>query len=175
MRFKEHIVPLVLAVVLTVATIVALLIDADARRQRDHRARIFLERGVRLYHKKDYPRAEFELRRALRADREDWKAPFYIGTIHIETKRFSRAIPYFEQALTLNTEEPRILNSLGVVYFNLGRLDLAKGYFAAALEVDPTNGDAKGLMESMAKLQRAAEKGSVGEAKERIGVPFKHN
>ena len=48
------------------------------------------------------------------------------------------------------------LNNLGVVYFKLDRLDMAKGYFWASLDLDPTNTEAKGLMETMAKLQRRA-------------------
>jgi hypothetical protein len=35
---------------------------------------------------------------------------------------------------------------------------MAKGYFRASLRIDPTNEDAKGLMETMARLQRRAAK-----------------
>jgi Flp pilus assembly protein TadD len=144
-----------------VAIIAALVFFADnfqARRESVQRAEVHLKRGIHLYQQKAYAGAELELRRALRANRDDWKAPFYVGAVQIERRRFDMAIPYLERALTLNPTEPKILNALGVVYFKLGRLDMAKGYFWASLELDPANSAAKGLMESMAKLQwRAAQ------------------
>jgi Flp pilus assembly protein TadD len=131
--------------------------DWQARREGVQQAQVHLKRGVHLYQQKAFPGAELELRRALRGNPDDWKAPFYVGAVQIERKRFGMAIPYLERALTLNPTEPKILNALGVVYFKLGRIDMAKGYFWASLELDPDNNAAKELMESMAKLQwRAA-------------------
>lgn len=174
MRLKEHLVPLILFVVLAVTTFVALLIDADVRRQAAHRAQLHLERGIRLYNQKSFPRAEFELRRALRINRNEWKIPFYMGAVKIERKMYGEAIPYLEFALTHNPEEPKILNALGLAYFKMGRLDMAKGYYTASIELDPTNVGARGLLETMAKLQRRAENAS-GEAKDQAHVRPKHH
>jgi Flp pilus assembly protein TadD len=146
--------------------IVAALVVVDnfrARRESVQRAQMHLKRGIHLYQQKAFPAAELELRRALRANREDWEAPFYVGAVQIERKRYGMAIPYLERALTLNPTEPKILNALGVVYFKLGRIDMAKGYFWASLEADPTNKDAKGLMETMAKLQWRAAQAAASE------------
>lgn len=130
--------------------------DARTRREAARQAAVHLERGIGLYQRKEHVHAEGELRRALRANSKDWRAPFYVGVIQIERRRYGLAIPYLERALTLNTREPKILNALGVVYFKLDRLDMAKGYFWAALDLDPSNTEARGLMETMAKLQRRA-------------------
>ncbi len=89
----------------------------------------------------------------MRGNARDWKAPFYVGAIEIERGRYELAIPYLERALNLNPMEPKILNALGVVYFKLGRLDMAKGYFWASIDLDPAGRDAAGLMETMARLQ----------------------
>lgn len=145
--------------------VLPVLLFETQERQADRRAsQIHLERGMRLFHAKAFLDAERELRWALRADPEEWKAPFYVGAVQIERKRYGLAIPYLERALFLNPTEPKILNALGVVYFKLGRIDMAKGYFWASLDIDPMNESAKGLMETMAKLQRRADQ--LAQAKE---------
>lgn len=137
-----------------VAVLGAALLDRyEADRRRRERASAHLEQGMRLYHRKDYPRAEAALRLGLTENLHDWKAPFYVGAIQIERRRYELAVPYFERALNLNPTEPKILNALGVAYFKLGRLDMAQGYFWAAVDLDPANRDAAALMETMAKLQ----------------------
>jgi Flp pilus assembly protein TadD len=150
------------ALVVTAALLV-LYSNSQARRQATQQAHIHLQRGIRLFNKKAFPHAEAELRKALRANKQDWTAPFYLGAIRIEQKQHQRAIPFLERALTNNPQEPKILNALGVVYYNLGRLDMAKGYFMASIELDPTNTGARGLMESMAKLQWRAEQAASEE------------
>jgi Flp pilus assembly protein TadD len=158
MRSRVASVFLVVFGVAMVAALVVFVQNWQASRETLRRAQAHLKRGVHLYQQKAYPHAQAELRRALRAKPDDWKAPFYVGAIQVEEKRFGLAIPYLERALTLNPTEPKILNALGVAYFKLGRLDMAKGYFWASLEADPSNKDAKGLVETMAKLQwRAAQ------------------
>lgn len=156
-------------VVVLAASVAAGLLGAmlferyDANRRQRARADVHLERGLRLYHDRDYPRAETELRLALRENPRDWKAPFYVGAIQIERSRYELAVPYLERALNLNPAEPKILNALGVVYFKLGRLDLAKGHFWASIDLDPANRDATGLMETMARLQWKAGRGDRAE------------
>lgn len=151
---------LIVCGVAVVAGLVVFVANFQARRESMQRSQVHLKRGIDLYQQKAFPGAELELRRALRANPEEWQAPFYVGAVQIERKRFDMAVPYLERALTLNPTEPKILNALGVVYFKLGRLDMAKGYFWASLDLDPSNGDAQGLMENMAKLQQRAAQGA---------------
>lgn len=138
------------------AAAVSALREARSRRDAARQAAVHLNRGVALYERKDHVHAESELRRALRADPGEWRAPYYVGVIQIERRRFGLAIPYLERALSLNAEEPKILNALGVAYFKLDRLDMARGYFQASLDMDPNNSEARSLMEAMAKLQHRA-------------------
>jgi len=146
----------VVAIIALCATLLAPRIDSWSRGDENPIAERHLERGIHLYEQGALADAQTELRLALRADPEEWRAPFYVGVIQIQRKRHALAIPYLERALKLNPEEPKIANALGVAYFNLGRLDMAKGYFRASLALDPGNADAKSLFETMAKLQRRA-------------------
>jgi Flp pilus assembly protein TadD len=164
MAFRGKSIVLIFAGVVALSALVVWFLEARADQERFRQAQLHLQRGIHLYQQKQYAGAEMELRRALRANRQDWKAPFYVGVVQIQLRRFGMAIPYLERALTLNPSEPKILNALGVVYFKLGRVDMAKGYFWASLELDPTDSDAKGLMETMAKLQwRAAQVAASGD------------
>lgn len=139
-------------------------IDARAEHRIIRQAQVHLQKGIDLYNKKVYIHAEQELRKALRANRKDWKAPFYMASVMVQTKRYGFAVLYLERALTLNPGEIKILNAFGVVYFKLGSLDMAKGYFTAALSIDPANRQAKDFMETMAKLQRrSAQEAASGE------------
>ena len=72
-------------------------------------------------------------------------------------KNYPAAAPLLEEALALNPQETQILFELGVVYFKLGNLGLSKAYFEAVVEIDPTNEDARGLMDIMANLERQSD------------------
>lgn len=166
MNFRAKPVVFSLALVITVAALLAWLFEAQARRDRVRKAQFHLDRGIHLYNQKALLDAELEFRRALRTDPKNWRAPFYVGAVEVALRRYGLAIPYLERALSLNPTEPKILNGLGVVYFKLGRIDMAKGYFWAALDLDPGNSDAKGLMETMAKLQLRAERAALSEKRD---------
>ena len=124
-----------------------------------------IQRGIQLYQQGAYPAAVVELNKTMEAYPDEWRAPFYLGIIMNLFKQFDQSIPYLERAFLLNPTEPKIPNALGVAYFKLGRLDMAKGYFAVSLELDPANTDTKAIFDSMAKLQRstrlAADKGQT--------------
>ena len=92
-------------------------------------------------------------------DPGEWRAPFYRGIIQIHLGDYSLAISHLEHAFKLNPEQPKTANALGVAYFKLGKLDLAKGYFSTSLELDPGNDDTRAMVETMARLQRRAEQG----------------
>lgn len=124
-------------------------------------AGVHYEKGVELFRNKNYFHAIQELRKALKGNRKDWKAPFYIASSLVKMKSYDRAIPFLEHALSVNPKETKILKAFGVVYFKLGRLDMAKGYFSASLSIDPTDRSAQGLMESMALLQWRAREASA--------------
>jgi tetratricopeptide (TPR) repeat protein len=148
------------AVVIAVASL-ALTLEFRAGRQQLRDARAHLERGIHLYQQGAFAAAQTELRETVRTDPDAWRAPFYLGVIQVHLKRYELAIPFLERAFNSNPTEPKIPNALGVAYFKLGRLDMAKGYFAASLEIDPANADTKALFATMAKLQRRDELAAV--------------
>ena len=80
--------------------------------------------------------------------------PYYTATALVMLKDYQPAALKLEEALVLNPQETAILFELGIVYFKLGKLGLSKGYFASVLEIDPSNEEARGLMDVMAKLER---------------------
>ena len=52
-------------------------------------------------------------------------------------ERYDDAIDYYEKALTLNCEDPEILNSLAVDYTRTGRYDLALETFETIQQIEP--------------------------------------
>lgn len=143
----------------TGAVITAALVFWATAAEYQHRenlktAQLHLQRGIHLHEQKAYVPAKSELILALRADPEDWQAPYYLGAGNLELKRYDAAIPFLERALTLAPSEQKIYKTLGVAYYKLGKLDMARGYFTAYQDLDPNNMDAWGLVELMAKLQR---------------------
>ena len=90
---------------------------------------------------------------------EDWHVPYYLGSAHIRLGDYEKGAAKLEAALALNPSDKNILFALGVAYFKLGNLSLSKAYFASVIEVDPTNEEAKGLMDIMARLERHQAEG----------------
>ena len=90
-----------------------------------------------------------------RAEPKAWQAFFYLGAGNFELKRYDAAIPFLERALFLAPTEQKIYKMLGVIYYKLGQLDMARGYFTSYFELDLNNKDARGMIEMIAKLQRS--------------------
>lgn len=142
--------------IITVSALIVWIVEAELRHQNNLQiAQVHLQHGIHLHQQKAYLQAQGDLIQALRADPKDWQAPFYLGAGQMERKKYAAAIPFLELALTLDPTEQKIYKMLGVVYYKLGQLDMAKGYFTAYLDLDPGSSDARGLIASMTKLQRS--------------------
>ena len=113
-----------------------------------------LDRGIALFREKKYTESLEQLQSIPDGVIDDWHLPYYIATALVMLKDYQPAALKLEEALVLNPQETAILFELGVVYFKLGNLALSKGYFASVVEIDPTNEEAKGLMDIMANLER---------------------
>ena len=98
--------------------------------------------------------------------REEARALYDQGSEHIQLKDYTSALESLEQAHVLNPEDTGTLFALGVVYYKLGNLKLAKSYFASVLEINPNDEQAKGLMDMMAKLERQTEAARISEGEE---------
>ena len=113
-----------------------------------------LQSGINAFNAKNYTQAIGELQQVPSAYGAGWHARYYEGSAHILLKDYEAAAPLLEEALSLNPANTRIMHALGVTYFKLGKLGLSKGYFAQVLEIDPTDAEARGLMDIMANLER---------------------
>ena len=84
------------------------------------------------------------------------------GIGHFDRKEYDLALEVLQQVPdglpeSAQAIEPRntgVLYALGVAYYKLGNLAVAKGYFGAVLEINPNDEQAKGLMDIMARLER---------------------
>jgi type IV pilus assembly protein PilF len=146
-----------IGLIVIAAALLALTLGTPARQDRLEAARIALDRGIHLYQQGAYDAARIELDKAREANPDEWRTPYYLGIIQIHLKQYGKAIPPLEQAFLLNPSQPKVPNALGVAYFKLGKLDLAKGYFATSVELDPDNADTRAMLETMTRLQRRAE------------------
>jgi tetratricopeptide (TPR) repeat protein len=124
------------------------------RQAIEQQAGISLNRGIALFHQKKYTESLQTLQTIPDGVLSNWRLPYFTGSAQVMLKDYQPAVLELENALRLNSQEPKILFALGVAYYKLGELGLSKGYFAAVLEVDPTNDEAKGLMDIMATLER---------------------
>jgi tetratricopeptide (TPR) repeat protein len=144
----------------------------NARQKALVRDAELLESGIALFRENKHQEA-FELLSGIPEDSiHKWRAQYYQGSSLILLKDFDSAVDYLEQAYALNDREPRIMHALGVAYFKLGNLKMSKAYFAAVLEIDPADKEAKGLMDIMARLERQqSEKVFPGADAEGIELP----
>ena len=117
-------------------------------------AAVLLDSGITLFNEKNFQQAVEALDQVPPGSPEKWQALYYQGSAMIMLKDYTSAVAYLEQALALNSHQTRIMHALGVAYFKLGKLNLAKAYYASILELDPNDEEAKGLMDIMANLER---------------------
>jgi tetratricopeptide (TPR) repeat protein len=113
-----------------------------------------LAQGIELFDANDYEGALEVLARVPDGDAHKARARYYEGSAHMMLKDFPAAAARLEEALVLDPEDTGTLYALGVAYYQLGNFKLAKGYFAAVLEINPLDDQAKGLMDIMAKMER---------------------
>lgn len=113
-----------------------------------------LDLGISLFRENKYTESLEVLQGIPEGVLEDWHLPYYTATAMVMLKDYESAVPELENALALSPQETVILFELGVVYYKLGKLALSKGYFTSVVEIDPSNEEARGLMDIMAKLER---------------------
>lgn len=153
---KKSTVILSLIVILAIALAVAWAFHRHNTGQQEtlRQAEMSLNEGIALYREKKFAESVEVFEGIPEGVLDDWHFPYYHATAQVMLQNYQAAAPLLEQALALNPQETRIMFELGVVYFKLGNLPLSKGYFASVVEIDPTNEEARGLMNVMADLER---------------------
>jgi tetratricopeptide (TPR) repeat protein len=80
------------------------------------------------------------LERAVAANPEDARAPYYLGNLLYDRRRYEDAIAAWERAVRLDPDFPTAWRNLGIAYFNALRDSVrARDAFERAFEVDPTD------------------------------------
>jgi tetratricopeptide (TPR) repeat protein len=126
-----------------------------------------LDQGIALFQEKKYAESLEVLQGIPDGVVRDWHLPYYTATAHVMLKDYESAAPILEKALELNPENTQIMFELGVIYYKLGNLALSKGYFGSVIAIDPSNEEAKGLMDIMANLERQQPGAEITEPEEK--------
>lgn len=113
-----------------------------------------LDAGISRFREGAYEQALGELSSVPSAHPQGWRARYYEGSAQIMLRDYEAGVRLLEEALELNPRSTRVMHALGVAHFKRGDLAMAKAYFAQVLEVDPMDEEAKGLMDTMAELER---------------------
>lgn len=130
---------------------------------RQQQAMKSLDQGIALFREEKFADSLEILQGIPDGVLDDWRLPYYTATVHIMLRDYESAVPILEKALELNPQETRIMFELGVVYYKLGNLALSKGYFGSVVALEPSNAEARGLMDIMANLERQ-QSGAEGQA-----------
>ena len=139
---------------LLLAGVLWLLVLQPDREPVSYSADELLADGIGHFERKEYEMALEVLQQVPDGQAETARARYYQGSSHIMLKDYAAAAASLESALALDQKNTGVLYALGVAYYKLGSLSVAKGYFGAVLEINPNDEQAKGLLDIMAKLER---------------------
>jgi serine/threonine protein kinase/Tfp pilus assembly protein PilF len=90
-----------------------------------------------LYYNKDPNKSIEAYSKALELDPNLGNAHLYIGYEYLGMGNFTKAVEHIKEYVALNPGEPNSLDSLGEVYFWMGRLDEALTSYKDAWEIKP--------------------------------------
>lgn len=141
------------ALLLLTGVVLFIVLQPD-REPVSYSATELLADGIGHFERKEYDLALEVLRQVPEGLPESAQARYYEGSSHMMLQDYEAAVKSLEAALALEPRDTGVLYALGVAYYKLGNLAVAKGYFGAVLEINPNDEHAKGLMDIMAKLER---------------------
>ena len=123
-----------------IAAVVAGIYQYQLERQRQSEEALALtETGIAQFQQNQYESAVETLRSIPEGTIRDWRPHYYLGAALVQLRDYEAAVASLEEAFRLNEQEESIAFALGVAYFKLGNLGLSKGYFHAALQINPEN------------------------------------
>ena len=102
-------------------------------------------------HRGNAVQAEQAARLALQYDVANAEAYVVLGQVLHDTDRYQESLRAYEEALSLDDEEPDANNFYGVCLKSVGRLDDAKAAFSRSLELNP---NALGVYSNIADLEK---------------------
>jgi len=106
----------------------------------DEKESVWFERGVVFEHMKKIDLSEAEFRKVLKVDPDNAEALNYIGYVLADRNmRLPESLDLITKALELSPENGAFLDSLGWVYFRLGRLPEAEENLRRAVAKTPSD------------------------------------
>ncbi|MCJ8323145.1 MAG: tetratricopeptide repeat protein [Rhizobiales bacterium] len=105
-------------------------------------ANLFFHRGVSYERLKQWPKSEKDFRQALLLDPNHSSALNYLGYTWVDKGiHLEQGLKMIENALLVEPRNAFIIDSLGWVYYKLGKYDLARIELEQALDLSPSNAD----------------------------------
>ncbi len=93
---------------------------------------------------------------------------FRVGSSHLEKGSYPEALKELLEAEELNPMDPLICNNLGLVYFMLGRYELAETKLRKSIQLEPQFTDARNNLSRV-----LIERGQYSEARKQLDVVLK--
>ena len=119
--------------------------------------------GTIAYQTRDYPRAETCFRRALEADSNSFQPLVNLGGVLINLRKFEEALQYNLHAALTRPNDALANSQLGMSYFYLDKLDLARKYLDEAERLDPAHFSHPQLLLAEIALRRQDRTAAAGE------------
>src|ERR1035438_8949824 len=95
--------------------------------------------GTIAYQSRDYARAETCFRKALEADPAAFQPLVNLGGVSINLSKFEQALQYNLYAALTRPNDALANSQLGMTYFYLDKLELARKYLTTAKRLDPAH------------------------------------
>lgn len=119
--------------------------------------------GTIAYQEHDYLRAESCFRKALEAEPNAFQPLVNLGGVSINLGRFEESLQYNLYAALTRPTDALANAQLGMSYFYLDKLDLARKYLTAAKQLDPAHFSHPQLMLAEIALRRRDRAAAAGE------------
>lgn len=95
--------------------------------------------GTIAYQSQNYARAEECFRQALEQDPQSYEALVNLGGVLVTLHKLDEALDRNVQAVAVRDNDALAQSQLGMTYYLLGNLDLAKKHLERACEIDPAH------------------------------------
>ncbi len=122
--------------------------------------------GTLFYKSAQYEKAEESFRAALAASPESFEPLVNLGGVLLTLERPSDAYTFNLYAVLERPEDALANSQMGMNYFALGRMDLARKYLSEARRIDPGHFSRPQLLLAEICLRRGDKRGAVRELEE---------
>jgi tetratricopeptide (TPR) repeat protein len=126
----------------------------DLRKQKETSLKALSGLGEAALKRGDFESAQGFFRRALEISPEDPASAYNVGEIFFSNQKTDDAIAYFELAIKIKSDWPKVYHRLGLVYLNKGDFPKALENLKKFLELDPKNPEAASAKAAIAAIEQ---------------------